>query len=270
MALAVRYESQREHAGTARWVSAADGDTPTVQVTIRLLGIDAPEIHYPGTQKPSVFDSKLHHLLETHGRAFKTKEFREYLAPKLAERAGTRQLSWGERARTALAELAEKHLRHRVGGRIRYRNLALTVGEQLFDQYRRVLAYVAPEEKNPAKRVTLNLLLMQEGWAVNYIIYPNLPKPDDWARIQQAVRQARTHQKGFWKDKTLLLGYEYRFCVDTALGKRAGPDKYCVDVTTGKLYAPHEYYLIEPENRLFILPEHLRQARRAIKGLKSR
>lgn len=270
MIVALRYESRCEPAGTAHWVSAPDGDTPTVQLTIRLLGIDAPEIHYPGTQKPSAFDSRLENLLKTHRRAFKTKEFRDYLAPRLAGRAGTRQLLWAERARAALAELAEKYLRHRAGGQIRYRNLALTVGEQLFDQYQRLLAYVAPEEQNPAKRVTLNLLLMQEGWAVNYIIYPNLPTPDDWAKIQQAVRQARTHQKGFWKDETLLLGYEYRFCVDTALGRRAGPDKYCVDVTTGELYAPHEYHLIEPENRLFILKEHLRVAKRTLKGLKVR
>lgn len=270
MAIALQYESQREHAGTARWVSATDGDTPQILMAIRLVGIDAPEIHYPGTQKPSAFDSALEHLLQTHRRAFKTKEFREYLAPKLADRAGTRQLLWGERARNALAELADRILRRRAGGQTRYRNLVLTVGQQMFDQYRRLLAYVAPEEPNPHKRQTLNLVLMQEGWAVNYIIYPNLPKPDDWGRIQQAVRQARQQQKGFWKDETLLLGYEYRFCVDTVLGKRTGPDKYCVDVTTGALHAPHEYYLIAPENRLFILKEHLRDAKRTLQGLRAR
>ncbi len=270
MALAIRYESRREQAGKARWVGNTDGDTPTIQLTIRLLGIDAPETHYPGTQQPSAFDATLENLLKTHRRAFKTEAFREYLAPRLIERAGTRQLQWGERARTAFEELATQRLRHRAGGQTRYRNLHLTVGEQMFDQYRRLLAYVAPEEKNPDKRVTFNLLLMQEGWAVNYFIYPNLPKPDDWVRVQQAVRQARRERKGFWKDETLLLGYEYRFCVDTLLGKRTGPDKYCVDVTTGKLYAPYEYYIVEPENRLFVIKEHLPQAKKEIKGLKKR
>ncbi|MCL6642076.1 MAG: thermonuclease family protein [Candidatus Bipolaricaulota bacterium] len=268
--MTIAYESQRSSAGIARWVSAADGDTLQIALTIRLVGIDAPEIHYPGTQKPSAFDRKLESLLATHRRAFKTKGFREYLAPKLAERPGTRQLHWGERARTALEDLAETRLRHRAGGQVRYRNLALTVGEQMFDQYRRLLAYVAPEERNPDRRLTLNLLLIQEGWAVNYIIYPNLPKPDDWERLQRAVRGARRQKQGFWKDERVLLGYEYRFCVDTLLGKRAGPDKYCVDVTTGELHAPHEYYLIEPENRLFILKEHLREAKRMLRGLKAR
>ncbi len=270
MALAIRYESQREQAGKARWVSNTDGDTPTIQLTIRLLGIDAPEVHYPGTQKPSAFNSKLENVLKTHRAQFKTKGLRDFLEPRLAHQPGTRQLQWGERARRAFEELALHRLRRSSGGQTRYRNLYLTVGEQMFDQYRRLLAYVAPEEKNPEKRLTFNLLLMQEGWAVNYCIYPNLPKPDDWAKVQQAVRQARREKKGFWKDETLLLGYEYRFCVDTLLGKRSGPDKYCVDVTDGRLYAPHEYYQIEPENRLFVIKEHLPQAKKEIKGLKKR
>ena len=268
--MTIAYKSQRSSAGLARWLGAADGDTLKIALKIRLLGVDAPETHYPGAQKPSAFDEKLERLLQTHRRAFKTKGLREYLGPKLAERPGTRQLHWGERARTALEDLAETALRRRTRGQVRYKNLALTVGEQMFDQYRRLLAYVAPEEKNPDKRLTLNLLLMQKGWAVNYIIYPNLPKPDDWARLQRAVREARRQKQGFWKDERVLLGYEYRFCVDTLLGKRAGPDKYCVDVTTGELHAPHEYYLIEPENRLFILKEHLREAKRTLRGLKSR
>ena len=98
MALRIRYESQREQAGQARWVSNTDGDTPTIQLTIRLLGIDAPEVHYPGTQKPSTFDTKLENLLKTHRHAFKTEEFRKYLAQRLTDRPGTRQLLWGERA----------------------------------------------------------------------------------------------------------------------------------------------------------------------------
>ncbi len=268
MTLALDYEFRREPAGFAHWLGTTDGDTPTIQITIRLLGIDAPEIHYPDTKKPSAFDTKLAQLLRTHRRAFKTKEFRAYLAPKLADRAGTRQFHWGERARRAFEDLAAQKLRYRAGGQIRYKNLHLTVGAQLFDQHRRLLAYVAPEEKDPHKRVTFNLLLLQEGWAVNYIIYPNLPKPTDLERAQEAVREARQQQKGLWKDEMLLLGYEYRFCVDTLLGKKAGPDKYCVDITTGKLYAPYDYYLVAPENRLFIMKEHLRYAKRELGGLK--
>ncbi len=30
------------------WVSSIDGDTPTLQLPIRMLGIDALEIHYAG------------------------------------------------------------------------------------------------------------------------------------------------------------------------------------------------------------------------------
>ncbi len=268
MSLAIKYESQRVQAGVARWLDVVDGDTPEIQLAIRLLGIDAPETHYPGTTKPTAYDKKLERLLDTHRAHFRSRGLRDYLAPKLADRPATRQLLWGERAKVALKRLAVERLHQRAGGQTRYRNLYLTVGAQSFDQYRRLLAYIAPEEKNPEKRRTFNLLLMEEGWAVNYIIYPNLPKPADWELLQQAVRQARQERLGFWKDETLLLGYEFRFCVDTLYGKRSGPDKYALDITTGLLYQPHEYYRIEPENRLFILKEHLAQAKRALQGLR--
>jgi endonuclease YncB( thermonuclease family) len=33
---------------TPKFVSATDGDAPTVQLCIRMLGIDAPELHDAG------------------------------------------------------------------------------------------------------------------------------------------------------------------------------------------------------------------------------
>lgn len=268
MTIVIKYSAQREQAGRARWVDAEDGDTPSLQLAIRLLGIDAPEVHYPGTTKPNTFDKKLQRLLETHRAQFRSRGLRDYLAPRLADRPGTRELLWGECAKEAFEQLAKQQLYRRAGGQMRRRELYLTVGEQMFDQYRRLLAYIAPAERDPSKRLTFNLLLLQKGWAVNYLLYPNLPKPDDWERLQKTVRQARQEEKGFWQDNSLLLGYEFRFCVDTLLGKRSGPDKYCVDVTTGVLHPPHEYYQIAPENRLFIHKERLSQAKRAIQGLR--
>lgn len=97
--------------------------------------------------------------------------------------------------------------------------------------------------------------------AVSYPIFPNIPKPADLKLIQEAVRKARRRKLGMWAEEdTLLLPYEYRFCVDTLLGKRRGPDKYCVDITTGLIHQPQAYYTIPPENRLFIYEKDLAQA----------
>ncbi len=42
-------------------VSITDGDTPTLQLPIRMLGMDAPELHYAGaTQKaPGKYDDAM-------------------------------------------------------------------------------------------------------------------------------------------------------------------------------------------------------------------
>lgn len=90
--------------------------------------------------------------------------------------------------------------------------------------------------------------------ATPYFIYPNVPKAADWGRIQRAVKKARTGRSplGIWSDRTFLPAYKYRYCFDTAAGKREGPDKYCVDVATVKLHQPQDYFRIPPENRLFV------------------
>jgi hypothetical protein len=103
--------------------------------------------------------------------------------------------------------------------------------------------------------------MLQAGQAVSLIIYPNIPKEKDLELVQLAVKNARTHGKGFWKNaNNVLLPYEFRWIVDTMLGKRKGPDRYCADIFTGKLYPPQRYYNVLPENRLFFFPEHVGDA----------
>ena len=42
--------------GKKKYLRASDGDTSSVSVSIRMLSIDTPEVHYPGKQKPSKQD----------------------------------------------------------------------------------------------------------------------------------------------------------------------------------------------------------------------
>ena len=52
-----------------KYVSATDGDTPTISVPIRMLGMDAPELHYAGANEnnPGKFDDDLKNVLAGAG-----------------------------------------------------------------------------------------------------------------------------------------------------------------------------------------------------------
>lgn len=255
------------------WVSAADGDTPTLQFTIRMLGIDAPELHYAGaTEKnPGKFNSVMESFL---GKAGKNLDpgLKKHLASRLKAKPSTRQIKAGKDAFDHFQEIAKQRLDRGVGKNgkpLAPRKIFIMVSKkEVFDRYDRLLAYVnaAYEKKErdkipPAKRPTFNLQMLQDGHAVSIIIYPNIPKPDDLKLAQDAVHSARTGKKGFWKqgDKT-LLPYEFRWIVDTISGKRNGPDRYCSDMKTAELFPPQQYYKVLPENRLFFFKENIGDA----------
>jgi len=255
----------REYLGAARWSGdPTDGDTPTVSLNIRLINVDAPEVHYPGNSKPSNHDKLLANLLQTHGGMF-PPELRHYLAPRLKGKPGTDQETWGNKAREAFKQIADELLEYDAEKNRYRRKVFLTIGESPFDRYKRLLAYVAPEEQDEKKRITFNLLLAREGWVVNYIIFPNIPKPKDLELLQDAVHSARTKKKGFWKQPCLLLGYEFRYAVNTGKDKAWGPERYCADVSTARLYLPGDYFRVSPENRLFIDQEQVERARKSLK-----
>ena len=72
--------------GKKSYLRATDGDTPYVSISIRMLSIDTPEVHYPGNQKPSRQDGNLAQL----ARWIQTGEvpidsgLAQHLQPKLA------------------------------------------------------------------------------------------------------------------------------------------------------------------------------------------
>ena len=48
--------------GKKIFLRITDGDTPYISVSIRMLSIDTPEVHYPGNQKPSKQDTNFSEL----------------------------------------------------------------------------------------------------------------------------------------------------------------------------------------------------------------
>ena len=128
--------------GKKKYLRATDGDTPYISVPIRMLSIDTPEVHYPGTKKPSKSDDDLMQLAEwiDAGYAPVGDGLGAHLYPRLATgTAGTLHEEQGKAATTAFEELLTERLTKPSG---RKRSVYIRAADQHFDQYGRLLAYM--------------------------------------------------------------------------------------------------------------------------------
>ena len=269
------YEPERLAVGDkATFISATDGDTPTIQLPIRMLGIDAPELHVGGaTEKnPGKFDAAMELFLQKEGKSL-PQELKAHLRKRLLSKPSTRQIDAGKKSfehfRTIVAERLDKGTT-KTGKPLKPRKLFLMVSNDVFDQNGRLLAYIAPsyskeerESIKPEKRPTFNLQMVQDGWAVSLLIYPNIPKPLDLKLVQGAVKKARIAKKGMWADgEKTLLPYEFRWIVKMIQGQsmKEALSRYCADITTMKLHRPEEYFRTKPEDRLFFFDKDAGEA----------
>lgn len=267
--------------GTKKYIRATDGDTPYVSISIRMLSIDTPEVHYPGNQHPSKHDAKLKQLADwiKAGEAPINKGLGNYLYPRLATgKAGTLQEKQGDKATKKFKELIEKKLKRPGGTR---RRVFLKAADEHFDQYGRLLAYMAPYYRADElaslsfkDRATFNLLMVVSGWAASFAIYPSIPKHMDLIMLQEAGKDAFDNNKGAWADPKMLTGYEFRMCMklygitkDLVSGKKLSSKekygwiyRYCADITTREIFYPQLYYKVKPYNRIFIWAEDVTEA----------
>jgi endonuclease YncB( thermonuclease family) len=154
-----------------------DGDTPFVRTSIRMLSIDTPEVHYPGSSTPSNHDSKLADLAAwiQAGDAPISADLAAYLAPKLSTgTAGTLQKSHGGAANAHFQTLLDQKLTKPIGTK---RQVFLRAADEPFDQYGRLLAYMSPyyspaelEQLSYKDRATFNLFMLESGWAATFVI----------------------------------------------------------------------------------------------------
>jgi len=99
--------------GKKKYLRTTDGDTPYVSISIRMLCIDTPEVHYPGNQDPTKHDAKLQQLAQwiQSGDAPIDKGLATYLQPKLATgTAGTLQKNQGDLATQTFRQLLNQKL----------------------------------------------------------------------------------------------------------------------------------------------------------------
>lgn len=274
--------------GSKKYLRATDGDTPYVSISIRMLSIDTPEVHYPGNAKPSKQDDKLLQLAEwiknpaarQASKAPINADLAEYLYPRLATgKAGTLQEEQGNKATEAFEALIEEKLT-KPGSNTK-RTVFLRAAEEHFDGYGRLLAYMAPnytaqerETLSAHDRATFNLLMVENGWAATFPIFPSIPKHSDLVMLQKSGQTAFESDRGAWADPLTLTGYEFRSCVRlyeitkklvqgkklSASERYAWISRYCVDITTREIHYPQRYFQVKPYNRIFIWPDGVSDA----------
>jgi endonuclease YncB( thermonuclease family) len=267
--------------GTKEFLRATDGDTPYISLSVRMLSIDAPETHYPGRSRPSNSDDDLAKLAEWiyQGQAPIDDQLAAYIYPRLVTgQAGTLQEHQGKQAAAMFEDLLDKRLTRENGTR---RNLYVSAADERFDQYGRLLAYIAPsysseelETLSVWERASFNLLMVRSGWAATMIIFPSIPKYPDLVLFRDAAREAYLSGLGAWAEPTLLTGYEFRMAVKlhkitkrlvdgeklSSSQRKAWIERYCVDMTTQQIYYPEQYYKVAPYDRLFVWSKDVAQA----------
>jgi len=267
--------------GNNKYERSTDGDTPYISMAIRMLSIDAPETHYPGTTKPSKQDMKFLQLAEwiNQGKAPVTSQLAVYLYPKLKTgKAGTLQEEQGRSASDYFRKLIEEKLRLKNG---KFRSVFVRSSNEHFDSYGRLLAYIAPKftstelaNMTRADRATFNLMMIEKGWASPFPIYPSLPQYEDLVLLRDSGKKAVDTKIGIWKDKNTLTGYEFRMCVKLfevtqklVEGKKLSTkernswiERYCVDMKTRQIFYPKNYTNVKVYDRIFIWPKDVRDA----------
>lgn len=269
--------------GDKNFLDLTDGDTPSIGLSVRMLSIDAPEVHYPGNTKPSHHDKLLTRLggfLKT-GKAPVDDGLAEYLYPKVSGgKVGTRQELQGDESSAEFrAQITQRLTRPRGQPRSVY----IRSADEHFDRYGRLLAYLSPmytsrelrmmARDDPA-RATFNLTMVASGWAAPFPIYPSIPRYQDLLLLYGAGKAAFESKAGMWADERTLTGYEFRMCYRlamlteklvagkqvTAEERKGWVERYCVDMTTAEVYPPHQYYKVKPYARIFVWPADIAEA----------
>ncbi len=256
--------------GKKKYLRSTDGDTSYISVPIRMLSIDTAEVHYPGNSKPSKQNENFKKLAEwiNQGKAPITEALGEFLLPKLETgHAGTLHEDQGKKATNEYENIISNKLMKSNGKK---RSVFIKAADENFDQYGRLLAYMAPSYTKKelqsipiVDRYTFNLLMIKSGWAASFPIYPSIPKYDDLILLQQNGKEAFENKKGAWENDKTLTGYEFRMCVRLYEVTRKIVNKkpvktnswitrYCVDMTTREIFPPQDYHKIKPYNRIFL------------------
>lgn len=198
----------------------SDGDTPLIEQPIRMVSIDTPEKRYGGAKVlgQEKLDACRDRLQSGFFGALIPDETKAYLLGKLTPDAASKHIDAAHLASDKFQEFMDSRLQVDDDSR---RRLAVFPTGQIIDTYGRLLAYIAPwfdKDELPAygdpERRTFNLQMLETGLAALFIIYPSLPKLNDFQLSVDAADDAFANKRGQWQDGPgFLPAYEYRMCI---------------------------------------------------------
>lgn len=272
------YSRPIRSARSRRFVRASDGDTPVIEQPIRMVSCDTPEkAIYAGG--PNVSQPKLDDCRQKLQNGFYDElppSLRSYLISKLSNDAAERHISASSRASQEFDTILTNRLTRPDGG---LRSVATIPTGEFIDDYGRLLAYIAPwfsgsqtdplPPRDHPDRRTINLDMIENGWAAFFPIYPSLPKNDDMNRAIAAAEAAWDQRRGAWDEfgETVLLGYEFRMCIKLAAatsareGIRKAFERICVDLRNMNEVGLFRFHSVPPCYRLWIWEKDITRAR---------
>lgn len=267
--------------GARSLLDVSDGDTPNIRMPIRMLSIDTPEVTARSSSTAARIDNEFSELAEwiRQGRAPVTAAFRDYILPKLESgTAGSLQYRQGKQASEFYKTISDERLTRESGSK---RKLFIRSADEPFDDFGRLLAYVAPsyskterEQMTRRERSTFNLDLIDSGWAAPFVLFPSIPGELDLPLFVESAVTARDNGRGQYEEELFMPGYEYRMCErlhDITSKLVSGqtlsfPEqlewrtRYCADMRNRELFGPENYMGIPEPYRLWVWPDDVQRA----------
>ncbi|MDJ0947042.1 MAG: hypothetical protein QNJ30_26625 [Kiloniellales bacterium] len=268
--------------GARALVDVSDGDTPNIRMPIRMLSVDTPEVTAKSENGARKVDEKFLQLAEwiRNGQAPVTRSFADHILPKLETgAAGTLQFEQGQQASAWFKNRAAERLKKPNSSR--RRNLFVRSPEQPFDNYNRLLAYVAPSYSSKElanmsrrERATFNLDLVESGWAAPFVLFPNIPGELDLPLYLELATEASDQSRGQYADPLSLPAFEYRMCEklysitskivageNLSFSKKlAWRSRYAADMRDRRLHGPEGYMSVPLQYRIWIWPQDVQRA----------
>lgn len=262
-----------------RFLKVTDGDTPTIEMAIRMVSIDTPESQFggaPATAQAALERAKTRLLDGTYDAL--PQDLRDYLVSRITPDAAQRHQAAGKAAAEAHTAMVATRLARPDGSQ---RKMAVIATGELVEGNGRLLAYTAPwftgsasdplPPRDDPRRRTFNLDMVALGWAATFLIYPSIPPTKDLNLLLDEAEAAWTQQLGAWAQfgQDLLLGYEYRACIKLGARELTDPaeaiaqayQRVCVDLRTLTEVGLYGYHQVPPQHRLWIWATDLEQAR---------
>jgi endonuclease YncB( thermonuclease family) len=272
-------------------IGGPDGDTIKIEQPIRMVSCDTPEKEKPfgtaATAQPKLNIAKKR--LQEGFFAALPKGLIKYLTQRITADAAKKHINAGKDASTHFEKVKDAALNKPNGTR---RKVGVLPSGEVIDRNGRMLAYIMtylekplPPKGDPARK-TYNLIMVEDGWASFFPIWPSLPTdPKDFEIIYAAAKKAWSNKKGMWKKYgiNLLLPYEYRLLMKLSIKYDAAKHKnqnnfiktmmdtafqrLCVDLRTMKLVGKFDFYKVPPSHRFWIWETDWKKNKAQIKSI---